>query len=342
MCPNYVPILKWKQGEKAALRNLNEEHKNQVVPLLEVIDADEPTKIIDERNTYFPNHPVYIDTHYIDGEDGAFLISLIEQSSKITYPVLYPDDFPSFADNMFQLTDRVLVRIPVPEEVDGESYEEIFQSINSWSKDKDIIIDIMLDLYLIEKRSEASIKLLELKNVIRTYILDNDNFSDIIIASTSFPENLSSMTSGEDLYIDRYEINVFEKIILFADFKKIKDRFIFSDYGVTRFTDTEIDFSKLKYGVLPKARYTLRDKYWVLKGKKDTKTRQWVRSQAQIARDIYKSPQYYGENFSFGDLDIKERALGIKGPGNNKDWVTIASNHHIAVVMEELSTLLDS
>ncbi|MMZ66203.1 hypothetical protein D1872_286780 [compost metagenome] len=73
------------------------------------------------------------------------------------------------------------------------------------------------------------------------------------------------------------------------------------------------------------------------KGQKDTKTKKFIRSSKDIANYIFSSPNFYGQTFSFGDADIKERALGNKGPGNSKDWVTIAANHHIVVVLSELS-----
>lgn len=97
----------------------------------------------------------------------------------------------------------------------------------------------------------------------------------------------------------------------------------------------------MKYGVLPKARYTLDDHYWVLKGAKDREKNRWIRGAKTLAEDIYKSPHFYGDSFSFGDLDIKERALTLnnKGPGNSTNWVTISANHHIAVVLKQLSTI---
>lgn len=98
----------------------------------------------------------------------------------------------------------------------------------------------------------------------------------------------------------------------------------------------------MRYGVLPKARYTLEDQYWILKGAKDRRTNRWIRGAKDLAEDIFKSTHYFGESFSFGNLEIKERALQIKGPGNSTNWVTIAANHHIAVVLEQLSKMGDS
>lgn len=42
----YVPILKWKKGERLALENLIASHKSRIIPLLELIDDDDVNEII--------------------------------------------------------------------------------------------------------------------------------------------------------------------------------------------------------------------------------------------------------------------------------------------------------
>jgi len=86
----------------------------------------------------------------------------------------------------------------------------------------------------------------------------------------------------------------------------------------------------------------IENSYIVLKGERDQITRKLTKNYTTLAKDIYESDYYYGENFSYGDLEIKERALGLnkKGPGSNTNWVTISANHHIAAVIEQLSKLV--
>ncbi|GIO08033.1 hypothetical protein J31TS6_40610 [Brevibacillus reuszeri] len=338
----YVPILKWKKGEKVALENLTDNQRATITPLLEIIDDEDPSIIIRDVSNYNFGNAAYIDTRYVDDEDGQLLLGIINDSENL-YPVVYYEDLPHIADKLYPSTDRFLIRLSIPEDIDGDSYEIMFNKITEWSTHKKISIDVMLDLNYLENKNKANTIFLELKNVLSNHILNNDSIKNVIIASTTFPESLSSLNSGDDLFIERYEMRMFKKILQNPDYNTLIDRLIFSDYGVTRFTDTEIDFSKLKNGILPKARYTTTEQYWILKGKKDSRTKELIRSHKTIASEIMGSKYYYGENFSFGDLEIKERALGLnkKGPGNNVNWVAIAANHHIAVVAEELSNLYD-
>lgn len=338
----YVPVLKWKSGEKNALENLSTKHKAFVCPFLEIVEYEDPSTIVQHLLQRFEGIPFYVDTNYVE-EDVALLTSILKAADGLPteiYPTLYYENFPEVADELSQLTDRILVRVPVPEDIDGQNYATIFKAISDWQQGKDTHVDVMLDLFFIENKARANVILTELKSVLTNHVLKNEFLSNIIIASTCFPDNLAALASGENMLIDRYEMKIYDKIVENPDYSSLTNRLIYSDYGVTRFTDTELDFSRMRYGPLPKARYTLPDKYWILKGKRDSKTRQVIRNHATIAREIMESPDYYGETFSFGDKEIKERALGIKGPGNNTNWVAIAANHHLTVVAEELSTRL--
>ena len=199
-------------------------------------------------------------------------------------------------------------------------------------------LDVMPDLSVIANKREAQLLYSALEVLINQHLATNPIFDRIILAMTCFPENLSSISTGESKFFERYELKLFQKVLREVN-NDIKSKLIFSDYGVTKFTDTELDFSKMRYGPLPKIRYTTPDHYWVLKGAKNRITDEWIRSRQDMAIEILESEYYYGENFSFGDLEIKERALGKKGPGNNTNWVTIDANHHITVVIQQLSNL---
>lgn len=337
----YAPILKWKAGEKTALQNLEQKHKTCIVPLLEFVDYIEPTKVINDLNDCFEG-PVGLDTIYVDEGDRQYLTSLIEEAknnNKIIYPILYFKDFPDLANNLYKLSSRIIVRLPVPEDIHGPDNETILNYLSEWKQGKTINLDIMLDLSTIEKPREANLVYTETKNILERKVLGNQTWHQIIIAVSSFPEDISLIPAGENAFFERLDIMLFEKLFQCKTLSEIQNRLVFSDYGVTKFTDTELDFSLLRYGILPKAKYTTKENYWVLKGAKNHLTKTWIKDHKAIALEIYNSPHYYGEEYSFGDSDINERAHDRKGPGNNTNWVAICVNHHIAVVVEELSQI---
>ena len=97
---------------------------------------------------------------------------------------------------------------------------------------------------------------------------------------------------------------------------------------------SEIDFRLLRYGVLPKIRYTANDRYIVWKGSRNPQI-----NYHQLSIQVINSGYYYGAQFSFGDQNIDRVAQGNTGVGNNTNWVTYACNHHLAVVLQQISMI---
>lgn len=340
-----MPIIKWKKGEQEALKNLTDEQKSKIVPLIEITDYENPSIILECLNICFP-YPVFIDTIIAAEDDRDFLFSIIQEIRKTKQrvcPVLYFDDIQKFSQSLIEVTKHIGIRIPIPEDIDSPNYDIIFKTIKKFKQNnKKMLIDIILDVNVITENIDANRQLRETKDVIKRFLLHASFYNAIIISSTSFPESISSVPAGGQTSYSRYDFKLFKNIYEDSLFQKIKNALIYSDYGVTKFTDTEIDFSKIRY-ILPKVKYTTFDKYLVLKGQKDKETRETVIGYIELANIILSSDDYCGEDFSFGDLEIKERALGLnkKGPGNNGNWVTIAANHHIAVVVEQLSKFFE-
>lgn len=218
-------------------------------------------------------YPIYLDTIIAAEDDRDFLLSIIENSKGLVYPVLYYDDLHETIDKIYPLTNRMAVRLTLPNDIEAPEYEDIFENIRDCKKKfAEVEIDLILDLQVVETTREAKIHMSELKMVLEEFCLKNIKlFNKILISCTSFPSKLS-IKSGETKELDWFDIKIFKKIYNSNRFSLLRDKLIYSDYGVTKFTDSEIDFSHLQYGILPKIKYTTEDKYIVMKGKKDHKT----------------------------------------------------------------------
>jgi hypothetical protein len=340
----YVPVLKWKKGEEAALRKLSEIHKEQVIPLIEITDYQDPEEILEGLKASF-DRPIYIDTLIAAEDDREYLVSIISKFSENdyrVYPVIYADDLDNTLDELIKLENRIAIRISVPEDIEGLGYEEIFSALEKLQSENNLILDIILDIGVITKGQEANRQFSELKQIFSNYLINKSFYNSLIICSTSFPEDISSIQPGECVKFNRYDIKIFKKFIKLPEIESLVSKLVYSDFGVTKFTETEIDFKKLKNGILPKIKYTTDNDYIVLKGKRKKQSKELQISYIDLSNQIIESDYYYGKEFSFGDLDIYERAKreNKKGPGGNKDWVTISANHHIAVVVEQLSKIL--
>lgn len=340
----YVPILKWKKGEKLALSNLANTVKSNIIPLIELIEMSDYTEIIQDLKTYFPN-PIFLDTTIASEDDVEYLKNIIttaEDNDLKIYPVLYTNniDLYDFSTGCKELC----IRMEVPESIEGPNYKETFQSIDKfYSINKDIKINLLLDLGIISNLKEANDQYRDLKRILTEYLINKTFLNSIIICATSFPEDLSKIPAGGKASFKRFDYLIFKKI--FEEFKSLSNKFIYSDYGVTKFTDSDIDFRLIGNNILPKLKYTTVDSYLVWKGKKNHITKEFEISYYNLAEDLIYSEFYSGKDFSFGDKDIydryqKAKAAKINKCGGSTNWVTINANHHITLVNEQLSKLV--
>lgn len=331
---DYVPVLKWKSGEKESINKLDSNHKNRIMPLIELVDTTNPINLTNELNTIFTGS-ILVDNLLSEDSNYKFYKSLIAaDETKGIIPVFYIDDLfsnPSITNDF----NEVAIRLQVPEPLDSLSYKNFFSNLFKISKSKIIII---LDLIFVNDVQTATLKYTALQTILSQLLEYDENVNKIVISSTSFPEDLSNLEAGNDVKYKRYEFVLFNKIKELSEFNKIKSKLIYSDYGVNKFTETNIDFSKLQYGVLPKIKYTTDEFYYVQKAEKDRLKNVYVVSVFDMAKKIVDSSFFYGKEFSFGDGEIYDRALRKKGPGGNTNWVTYTTTHHIAAVLNQLSS----
>lgn len=339
----YAPILKWKKGEQETLKQLDDKQKKVILPIIELTDYSEPETIIKDLKDCY-SYPVYLDTIIADEDDRDFLITIVDEGHKNDidiYPICYVDDLADLFIKLPDHTNRLGIKIPVPEDIESPTYKNIFSLLKKFQNDYNILLDIILDLDFIEDKKDANRQYRDVKEILNKHLLNEDFYNLVIVSSTSFPENLSSVPAGGKVNYYGFDFLIYKKLSEHFYTTDIKNSLVYSDYGVTKYTGSDIDFSKLRYGILPKVKYTLDESYLVLKGERDHTTRKLIKDYVDLSKEIFESHYYCGENFSFGDLEIKERALGLnkKGPGSNTNWVTISANHHIAVVIEQLSNL---
>lgn len=336
----FVPIIKWKAGEKNGLLNLSESVKDSIIPLIEIVDYCEPDKFSEEIKNYF-NRPVYIDTIISEDEYRSDLKNLIISTSSLginCIPVLYPTDLEDYFNIFNEISSKVAIKIELPLDLELDSIKDLIEYAVTNIKENNLI-DIILDVDNIENSRDASNKyhhIVDALNTLKNYLSYIDS---IIIASTSFPKDISKIQSDSESKFKRFDILVYTKIIENNTFQDFKDIIAYSDYGVTRYQDPDIDFSKISSPIISKIRYTTYNDYVMLKGKNKNITNPTGIKFPDLAARLVKKPYYFGSTFSFGDSEIFKRANGTLGPGNGTNWVTIAVNHHITVVVKQLSIL---
>lgn len=333
----YAPILKWKAGEKKAISNLSTEHTERILPIFEIVDDFESSTLTDDIKTYWSNH-FYFDTTYMDTDECCSLLELTEyfKNENISQtPVLSPFVSSDVIKQISEHTEKVAFRVHLPIDFDSPEFDEILDDLINNCNKNNLKFDLILDFGLVENQRDANVCYRDMKDILSLDKLNDKCIEQLILSITSFPDSLSNMDSANELRCERFEYKLWKKICSITTLN-----IIYSDYGVSKFTDSEIDFKKLKYGVLPKAKYTTFDDYWIIKGARDKVSREMKKGFIEIAKQIIASDDYFGEDFSYGDRDISDRANGLNGKktGNSTNWVTIGASHHLVVILEQLSS----
>jgi hypothetical protein len=334
-----MPILKWKTGERIALRELKK-CKSNLIPVIELVDDYSPEEFFSELDQYYDG-PIYYDTVRCD-DDGRNLLQQYVEYAKdkqlSAWPLIYYNDLLNLKSELD--SSRYAVKIPVIEDMEGPSTDEILSHIVQIIDSK--LVDIFFDAGEVKDAQSARMIYTAYKDLFTNNHRQLTTFKHIVICLTSFPEQLA-VDSGDTAIYERFDWKIFSKLIKIFSGKDNYNNLAFSDYGVTKFTDTEMDFRLLRYGILPKVKYTTNDNYIVHKGKKNRLRDTYIRSYIDISKDIIRSEYYFGEDFSYGDAFIYEKAtIENPKPGSSTNWVACCANHHLTVVIEQLSNLLVS
>lgn len=329
----YFPILKWKKGEQCALKELHV-NEGSFIPVIEITEDElKPSDFFNTLETCYSGS-IYFDTVRCDDENRSILKIYTEYASQHcinAYPLIYANDVFDLFNYIAGITTRIAVKIPVPDDFDSVPNSTLISYLKNNMTNK--IVDLFLDASEVINNKDANLSFASYKALLSSISSEFTRFNQIVICLTSFPEKLE-IEAGETTKYTRYDIKIFKKLNeLYPNYN-----LGYSDYGVTKFTDTELDFRLMKYGPLPKIKYTTTDKYIVLKGQKDRQRGIYLRSSIDMAKEIVESDYFSGKDFSYGDLCIYEKATSSNSkPGSSANWVTYNANHHLVFVMEQLS-----
>lgn len=363
---HYVPIMRWKAAERGALQNLKSEHKSNITPLVEFImpqpenqDGNKTPKellqeSIDAFNQVIPDiagnvlknwgrEAIFVDVQLVDGSIRAEALEKILDGGKqldiFMIPVIsiipvigFESDTKTrqiavdFANKnksglCFRITDSNFNEKTLAQDID-----------NFVSKNKLAIkdIDLLIDFKIIDEKISCESLIDKINSIPHL-----DKWRTFIVAGGAFPRDLSHLEKHNQHNISRADWLIWNKLI-----QKLKRQPSFADYTIQYPI-----YSPQNTASNPSAsiRYTADDNWVIVRGEglrnpKGAGFKQYP-AQAQILANQNKI--FKGENFSFGDSYIAEKAKDIntKKTGNPKTWLEAGINHHLSLVADQISNL---
>jgi hypothetical protein len=356
--PVYVPILKGKEGEYAALEALKPDIKGMVMPLIEIpaipydYANERPAKSLDDHIADIPERlkkacagmPFYLDLPWF-GDDETLshgqtaCESILAKSATLglnAVPVVSRESTPAYlaatkghtAANGCGACIRLLVE-DFEEDVDLDA--EVERLLTSTTTGDIGSTDLIIDLE--DLGANAGRAALIARSVF-SMIPRKDEWRRMILAAASFPEDLSDVSAATIVTLPRHEWNLW-KTLQRKPAALPRPDLIFGDYAMAHPIAKTLDPRTMRMSA--NIRYTTQDEWLVIKGRN---VRQFGFSQYfDLCRLLVERPEYSGRSYSWGDAYIADCADATQGPGNATTWRKVGVNHHLTLVTRGLASL---
>ncbi|MBS1054344.1 beta family protein [Gluconobacter kondonii] len=352
---DYVPILKWRQGEYQALFRLPDAVKDKTVPLIEITPPDfdfeawTPSKSIDDHVAKFAvrfrakwgRRLALLDCGLLDPAEvmlggkhpmlylceeafarGATIIPVIRLSSNAAYRAAVR------AANALMHTG-VILRCSLDEALDPDfdlNVDAALQQLGVTIADCDVVLDLEAPAW-----DPQDI----LINIVTAAIQASNAMAtarSLILAGTSFPASMAEVT-GPIQFWPRREWMFFRALL--ANLGGATRKLTFADYAIAANGYSQMDMRKVK----PSAtiRYACDDGWIIAKG---TNVRDNGFGQYRgCSGTVTGSAHFLGSGFSPGSDYIEQCRDGIASTGSLSTWRWVGSNHHITKVVADLATM---
>ena len=343
---NYVPVLKAKDGELIALRNLAPAIKAGLMPLIE-LQPKKSSKLL-ERNLgqikkgWGQELPLLLDVdkdYLVKDASSATQnmrdsIGELTQSGFTVIPVTglgRPTIFNGLiSDILGDTPNGICIRLRSSDWQDISSLaSRLKKSIQGFSLDFDQV-DLVFDY---EAFLPSSLGTIITSAVAAINSVSNvDRYRNLIITATAFPSQLSSQPHT----IYHFPRSEYEAWSILASNPKLKRKPIFGDYTTIHPVFPDIDFTK-GIKVAPKIKYAT-DSEWIFL--------RWDAGDFEdfyeVCKSLIKLSEFSGADYSWGDNRVAQCAATGSRTGNPREWVSIGVNHHLALVAEQCANHPDA
>lgn len=351
----YVPILWAKDGEFGALRQLANEARHSLTPLLEVppipwnYAADCPARAIDQHlekiaskidKAWGRQSPVLLDFEWINPAerlvDGSHPVTYVFDTARPLGLQLVPvitlardDAYLTAVAGAVRLDGRGACLRVQPDDLSeldlGSRTRELLRSLRLEATHVDLLIDVrgIERAALDEVIASVSEAVQALPRI--------EDWRSFVLAGTGFPDTLAGMPQSDVTRVARVEWAFWRRVARQRRLRRIPT---FGDYGISSPAPPDVDPRVMKPSA--SVRYTADDAWVVFKGRnlKDHGYDQFH----DVCRRVLRAPEYSGNDFSWGDRYIYDCANRRVSRGNLTTWRKVGTSHHLTFVVEQIAT----
>ncbi len=355
----YIPCLRWKQGEYQAVMRLSSQAKAMITPLIEVpeigfdFETRQASKSIDDHLEPFAKRvrkkwgtaPFFADFRIINPNDRMadgshpirYLLNDLRYKGAKSIPVVRPGDDSEYQRAAGEAADKdgrglcIRMNLASVSRADLQtSAKNLLDVCNVSIEETDFIIDLQAPNF---EPVEIFTDLLE--NLIRG-LPYRDRWRSLGVIGTSFPISMAEVRMGFNI-LPRHEWALYKALVRRLEMNGMRIP-IFGDYAINHPQLIQMDMRLVK--PFSSLRYTIRDNWLIGRGKN---VRDHGFGQYQFLCDTLVNSNYFeGSEFSVGDKYIDDCAKENASTGNLTTWRWVGTNHHIERIVTDFATQNDS
>jgi len=343
---HYVPVLKAKRGEKAALQRIQPSARKRITPLIQIVERSD--KPIDAHlKTCFSKLGIslsgytrcFLDAQELasDGPEGARRVfeRAFEEGLPFT-PVTGVTRIADVAAAMAYRQNGLALRLTRSEFESGslESLVEDFLDSHALAASD---VDLIVDLGAVTEMIAAGVSALT-----EAFLADvprPQEWRTMTVSACAFPISMGDVARHSHDFVERADWLSWRDS-LHSNRHVLQRLPTFSDYAIQHPAGVE-GFDPRIMQVSAAIRYTT-DTHWLLvKGESTRSTRPGEQFPELATRLVYGHLHRYfaGANHCSGCKSIKDAADGEPGYGSAEAWRRLGTIHHVSEVMLALDSL---
>ncbi len=355
---DYVPVLKWRQGEYQALMRLGSSQKDRTTPLIEITPPDfdfethEPAKSIDDHLLKFGQRlkakwgarPAFLDTSRLNPTTrmigGVHPLAHLLQAARAVDGRLVPvtalnRDLAHYnAVAAAHLTDQdgIAVRCSLDDIGDpscGAQVKALLSHLEIDLSDADLIVDLGRPKF--EPIEDLVALLLSCLQASPVFELTRS----LIIVATAFPPSMADI-KGPTQLIPRQEWLLYKQLV--DHLPKYMRLPTFGDYTIAAPELPQGDMRLMKPSAT--VRYTI-DDAWIISKGSNVRDNGFGQYEGQC-HDLTSMPSFLATGFSAGSDYIRLCGLGLASTGTLTTWRWVGTNHHITKIVADLASYFGS
>ena len=347
----YVPVLKGRQGELAALAAIQPATRQAILPLLEMVpgsveETGQPSQLRTvisrtmKRLQTWAGNRLLLDAGFLPpggghsddfGALGNSVTAALNQGVEAT-PVVHLDDDPKVyrdaATIHAELRRGVAIRLGTEDlDEDSEDIEDVLTELLGTLRAERRDVDLVLDLGVVNGDLSVRAGARLVADALRG-LTAMEEWRNVIVAGGAFPSDLSEFEPWTIGDAPRYDALLYDYLRQRRRLPRIPT---FGDYAVTH----PALVTGLPYPAPPQLRYCVADRWLVLKGRRND-----PRGHEQfydVCERIASHPDFVGA--ALGNADNRIASPRSKGPGNAATWREVGTTHHLDFVVQRITTL---